>query len=256
MSSTLEPAPSGIQSVSRAAAILRVLSGPERRLGVAELGRLVGLPKGTVHGIVRTLTQEGLLEQDRESGKYQLGVALLPMGFRYLEANALRSASLIGAYGLAIRTGESVRVATLHDNRVLTVHHVCRPDDGLGVLDVGSLAPAHATALGKALLAQAQERLAQFPADSARRYTRATITDVARLRRELGAISKRGWACEIGELSSGVGSIAAPIVARGATQPAAIGIEGAIERLCKRDCPRPELIGAVVEAARTVAHSL
>ena len=46
--------PGRIQSIERAAAILRLLSGRTRRLAVAELAGELGLPKGTVYGILRT----------------------------------------------------------------------------------------------------------------------------------------------------------------------------------------------------------
>ena len=88
--------PGRIQSIERAAAILRLLSGRSRRLGVAELAGELGLPKGTVHGILRTLQFVGFVEQDRESGKYQLGAALLHMGSSYLDGNELRTARSTG----------------------------------------------------------------------------------------------------------------------------------------------------------------
>ena len=72
--------PATIQSIERAAAILRLLSGRNRRLGVVQLAGELELPKGTVHGILRTLAAVGFVEQDAESGKYQLGAALLHMG--------------------------------------------------------------------------------------------------------------------------------------------------------------------------------
>ena len=121
--------PGRIQSIERAAAILRLLSGRSRRLGVAELAGELGLPKGTVYGILRTLQAVGFVEQDRESGKYQLGPALLHMGSSYLDGNELRTRALNWADGLATRSGESVRIGTLHENQVLIVHHVFRPDD-------------------------------------------------------------------------------------------------------------------------------
>lgn len=245
-----------IQSVERAAAILRLLSGHKRRLGVAELGRELGLSKGTVHGILRTLHLKGFVEQDRDSGKYQLGPALLPMGFAYLESNRLRSAALSTAYLLAIKSGESARVGALYDGHVLIVHHVLRPNDGHQALDTGSLAPAHATALGKALLSQEPTLLGELAAEGLQRFTPATVTDVARLRRELSGISRRGWASEIGELSPGVASIAAPIAAGRHAQPAAIGIEAPIQRLCRGGSPRAEFVGAVSESARAVSREL
>ena len=113
----------------------------------------MGLPKGTVHGLLRTLQSVGFVEQDSESGKYQLGAALLHMGSSYLDGNELRTRALNWSDSLATRTREAVRIGTLHDEQVLVVHHVFRPDDTLQTLDVGTLLPAHATALGKVLLA-------------------------------------------------------------------------------------------------------
>ena len=80
-----------IQSVERAAAILRLLSGRSRQLGVVDLAGELGLAKGTVHGLLRTLQLVGYVEQDPNTGKYQLGAALLHMGSIYLDRNELRA---------------------------------------------------------------------------------------------------------------------------------------------------------------------
>src|ERR1700754_4018703 len=146
--------PGTIQSIERAAAILRLLSGRTRRLGVVDLAGELGLSKGTVHGLLRTLQHVGFVEQDAETGKYQLGAALLHMGSSYLDGNELRTRALNWSDALASRSHESVRIGTLHEGRVLIVHHVFRPDDSRQALEVGALLPAHATAIGKALLAE------------------------------------------------------------------------------------------------------
>ena len=106
-----------------------------------------------MHGILRTLAAVGFVEQDEETGKYQLGAALLHMGSQYLDGNELRTRALNWSDSLAARSGESVRIGTLHDTQVLVVHHVFRPDDSRQALEVGTLLPAHATAMGKVLLA-------------------------------------------------------------------------------------------------------
>jgi DNA-binding IclR family transcriptional regulator len=89
-----------------------------------------------------------LVEQDSDSRKYQLGAALLHMGSKYLNRNELRSRALNWADTLASKSGESVQIGALRRKQVLIVHHVFRPDDSRQALDVGSLVPAHATALG------------------------------------------------------------------------------------------------------------
>ena len=131
-----------IQSIERAAAILRALAGGSRRLGVSELSDHLGLAKGTVHGLLQTLKDEGFVEQDPESGKYQLGAALLQLGNIYLDVNELRGRSLAWADSLAVRTGEAVRVGSLHGDGVLIIHHVFRPDNSLQILEVGAQLPS------------------------------------------------------------------------------------------------------------------
>jgi len=248
--------PGRIQSIERAAAILRLLSGRSRRLGVAELAGELGLPKGTVHGILRTLQIVGFVEQDNDSGKYQLGAALLHMGSSYLDGNELRTRALNWADALATQSGESVRIGTLHENQVLIVHHVFRPDDSRQALEVGSLVPVHATALGKALLAHHRYLAAEVAAKALPSYTPGTVTDAYRLRRELDEVSERGWAGEVEELYQGVASIAAPIDDRRRVIVGAMGISGPVERMCEQRRPKAELVRYVIEGARAVSREL
>ena len=167
---------------------------------MVDLAGELGLSKGTVHGLLRTLQHVGFVEQDPDTGKYQLGAALLHMGSSYLDGNELRTRALNWSDSLAARTHEAVRIGTLHDLQVLVVHHVFRPDDSLQTLDVGSLLPAHATALGKVLLAHHPFALAEVTREGMQSFTDATICDPERLQRELGRVAERGWAAEIGEL--------------------------------------------------------
>jgi DNA-binding IclR family transcriptional regulator len=248
--------PGRIQSVERAAAILRLLSGRSRRLGVADLAGELGLPKGTVHGLLRTLQHVGFVEQDAETGKYQLGAALLHMGSSYLDGNELRTRALNWSDSLAARSGEAVRIGTLHELQVLIVHHVFRPDDSLQTLDVGSLLPAHATALGKVLLAYSPFALGEVSRQELRPFTDATICDPERLKRELTRVTERGWATEIGELYPGQVSIAAPITDRTGRNVGAMGIFGPPERLLAARQPRGELVAHVRDAARAVSREL
>ena len=248
--------PGHIQSIERAAAILRLLSGRSLRLGVGELACELSLPKGTVFGILKTLREVGFVEQDRDSGKYQLGPALLHMGSSYLDGNELRTRALNWADGLATRSGESVRIGTRHENQVLIVHHVFRPDDTRQALEVGSLLPAHATALGKVLLANHDYIAAMLAGHALASFTPATVTDIYRFRQELEAIGQRGWAADVGELFHGTASIAAPIEDRRRVTVGAMGITGPIERLCEGRQPRAEFVDYVLEAARAVSREL
>ncbi|MEU3528218.1 IclR family transcriptional regulator [Streptomyces sp. NPDC038707] len=246
-----------VQSIERAAAILRLLAGGPRRLGLGEVAASLGLAKGTAHGILRTLQHVDFVEQDTATGKYQLGAALLHLGTSYLDVNELRSRSLNWADALAARSGEAVRLGTPLEGRVLVVHHVFRPDDSFQTLDVGALLPLHASSLGKVLLAfgTATAEPAQEPGPEA--YTRHTLVDPERLGRALAAVREAGWAAEIQEMSMGEAGIAAPIRGHGGLVVGAIGLSGPVERICDgQGLPRPALISLVREAARAVSRDL
>ena len=247
--------PGPIQSIERAAAVLRLLAGGARRLGVGELASALDLPKGTVHGILRTLQHVGFVEQSEDTGKYQLGAALFHIGSSYLDANELRTRALNWSDSLASRSRESVRIGTLHEGNVLVVHHVFRPDNSRQVLEVGALLPAHASALGKVLLAN--DPYDELGHDPLPQFTDATVTDPEKLRRALEEIRKRGWAEEIEEMVEGEVSLAAPIRDRRGVTVGAIGISGPVERLCNGDRePSTELVSYVREAARSISRDL
>lgn len=235
--------------------VLRLLTG-QPRCGVAELAGELKLAKGTVYGILRTLQAVGFVEQDQESGKYQLGPALLHIGSRYLECNELRLRALSWSDRLAAQTGERVSIGAPHESLVLVVHHVFRSDDIPQILAVGSLMPAHATALGKALLAHRPDLANVVAGRDLASYTSATVTDPGRLNAQLEAIADRGWADDLGELVPGVASIAAPIEGRQRIVVGAIAVSGPIERICAHRSPRAELADQVMDSARAISREL
>ncbi|WET76250.1 IclR family transcriptional regulator [Amycolatopsis sp. QT-25] len=249
--------PERIQSVERAATILRLLASGSRQLGVVELAHAMNLPKGTVHGLLQTLQYVGFVEQIGAGGKYRLGPTLLHLGNVYLDVNELRSRALSWADSLATRSGESVRIGTVHENKVLVIHHVFRPDDSLQVLEVGTLLPLHASALGKTLLGF--DLRGNILADSIDLpgKTPATVIRRDELLQQINLIRAEGWAMDRDELVHGEASIAAPIHDERNLTVGAIAITGAIERVCDEDRqPRRDLVAAVRETARSISRSL
>lgn len=253
--------PGPVQSVERAAAVLRLLARGSGRLGLAEIAGSLDLAKGTAHGILRTLQGVGFVEQEAATGRYQLGAALLHLGTSYLDVNELRSRAINWADALAARSGAAVRIATALEQKALVVHHVFRPDDTLQTLDVGTLLPLHASALGKVLLAFDAD-LAAEAATSARTgqldaYTRRTLISPTPLARALGNIREQGWAPEVEESMPGEAGIAAPIRGRGGLVVGAIGVSGAVERTCdSKRTVLPTLVSMVRDAARAVSREL
>ena len=184
-----------VQSIERAAAILRLLAAGPRRLGLGEVAVSLGLAKGTTHGILRTLQHVDFVEQDAATGKYQLGAALLHLGTSYLDVNELRSHSINWADALAARSGEAVRLGTPLEGRVLVIHHVFRPDDTVQILEVGASIPWYACALGKAVVAHLdppdRDRLLAGPLEP---LTGSTVTGRDELAEQLRRAAEIGRA--------------------------------------------------------------
>src|SRR5256886_11491997 len=201
-----------IQSVDRAARILEALGSGPRRLGVSELADRLGLTRPTVHGLLQTLQAHGFVEQDRDSGKYQLGAGLLQLGNSYLDLNELRGRSLVHAERLATRADAAVRVGVMHGPSVIVVHHVFRPDATLQILEVGAQLPVHASALGKAILAFSPDAVVDdLTAEELPKLTGRTL-GARELRAEFPAIRERGVARERDEAVLGGASAARPTV--------------------------------------------
>jgi DNA-binding IclR family transcriptional regulator len=244
-----------IQSVDRAARILKVLASGPRRLGVSEIADRLDLTRPTVHAMLQTLQTHGFVEQDLDSDKYQLGAGLLQLGNSYLDLNELRSRSLLHAERLAIRADAAVRVGVMHGAQVVIVHHVFRPDATLQILEVGAELPLHASALGKAMLAFLPgEAIADLLTEPVPRLTSRTLTPRA-LRDELTDVREQGYARERDEAIIGESSIASPIFDYSGRPVGAIGVVGDTDRIIPRG-PAKQVAAAVTDAARGISREL
>jgi DNA-binding IclR family transcriptional regulator len=246
-----------VQSIERAAAILRLLAAAGDPLSLHEVARALGLAKGTAHGILGTLRLVGFVDQERATGRYRIGVGLLDLASQRIDPHDLRSTATNLADSLAARSGHAVRIGVLRAGQVLVVHHVFRPDNSPQTLDVGSSLPAHATALGKALLAFERAPAGHTPEQPGLEpYTRRTTTAPALLRAALAEIRSRGWADEVAEYLPHEAGVAAPIRARGGLLAGAVGINGPIDQVCDPLHPRPVLVTMVRETARAISSEL
>lgn len=244
-----------LSSVANAARLLKQFTRGETDLGVTELAHRLRLGKSTVHRLLTTLQEEQFIEQDRESGRYRLGLAVFELGGAASAPTDLHQAVLMPMASLRVRTGETVHVAVLDGREVVYVERLESPHTLRLFLEVGRRNEAHATATGKCLLAhlpEAQlERLLrgwQLPAK-----TDYTITDPARLRTELQQIRAQGYARNMHESEVGIVSIAAPIRQPTGHVIAALGVAGPATRL---EPMLGQVVHAVVEAAAATSHRI
>lgn len=248
--------PGSIQSIERAAAILRLLGSTDRPLGLGEIAAALDLARPTAHGIVRTLHDVGFVEQE-SSSRYVLGDALRELGRGGWDRHDLRALALNWADSLAGSTGLAVHLGVADAGAVRLVHHVFRPDGSPQRIRTGEEQPLHATALGKCLLAFAPVATPP-PRDLAlTRYTGRTCVAVAALEAHLAAARRRGWAGDTGEFEPGVGGAAAPLRTGGGLVAGVLGVVGPVEELYGIGGElRPLLAAQLLAAAREISASL
>jgi DNA-binding IclR family transcriptional regulator len=213
-----------IQSVDRAIRVLTALQGA-RRMSLSELSARLDLAPSTTHGIVRTLVEHGMVVQERGSSRYQLGPAVLQLGNVYLDTLELRSKAIPWAEDLARRTGMAVRTGVLLIDNVVIIQHEPRPDGSRQMPEVGIVIPAHASALGKAILAFVPEEADRMlGAGELRSMTGETLTSPDELRVQLDQIRGTGIAREQDEAVIGEGAVASPVFDSWGDAIGAIGV--------------------------------
>ena len=241
-----------IQSVDRAIRVLTALQGA-RRMTLSELAARLELPPSTVHGIVKTLVGHGMVVQEHGSSRYQLGPAVLRLGNVYLDTLELRSKAIPWAEDLARRTGLAVRTGVLLLEDVVIIHHEPRPDGSRQMPEVGIVIPAHASALGKAMLAfldDDADRVLSPP--RLRSMTGETVTSREELREQLAVVARTGVATEEDEAVIGECALAGAVFDATGAVAGAIGVV-----VPSASWPLdPAAQGAVREAARAISREL
>ncbi|MDN5765246.1 MAG: IclR family transcriptional regulator [Humibacillus sp.] len=244
-----------IQSVERAAAVLRVVGAAGRPVELAEIAQALDLPRTTTHGIVRTLREVGLLTQPNHSTAYALGRRLATLGRARLDPNDIRSLTTNYADALASHSRQAVFIGVPHVRGVAIIHHVFRPDDREQTMVIGAVVPFHATALGKATLAFAPS--AAGGGLSLERFTGRTVRTRGRLDVELSRVRAQGFALDVGEHDPDLAGIAAPLRTVGGLGVGAVGIVGTVGTMVGTDSqPRPDLVGHVRDAATAMSRAI
>ncbi len=246
-----------LDSVRNAARLLKQFSYREQELGVSELARRLGLGKSTAHRLVATLTAEHLLEQNRETGKYRLGLAIYDLGASISAHFALHEAALPSMAQLRNATGETVHLAVLDGREVVYIDRLDSPDSVRMFLEVGRRNWAHCTATGKVLLAHVpDDRLDRLLIGwELKEKTPSTITDHHLLREELMKVRRRGWAHNRYESEAGHLSVGAPVRNAMGDVVAAMSVAGPAERMDPAlDRITMELLEAAAAGSRRMGY--
>ena len=210
--------PYKLASLTRGLSVLALFTREQPTLSLSEIITSTGLSKSTAFRIAITLKDLGYLERSRENKRFSPGPKVLNLGFTALSSLELRRVARPITERLAHQVGYTVSLAILDGMDVVYIDLV-QPSAALGVnLDLGMRIPAHATSLGKAIMAflPQQELDCRLHGAQLERCTPYTIADHASLQSNLEIVRELGYSCNDEEWVLGLRSTGAPILnARG-----------------------------------------
>ena len=213
----------------RLSAIMECLARHDEPLGITAIARDIGLPKSTVSRLVNDLVEHRYLERGR--GGVRLGLRLFELGQKAGGPRELRQIARAQMADLRQATGRTVQMAVLEGSDVVYIEilrgeaRLSAPQRG----EEGGRLPAHATALGKALLAfSSAATVMEVLAAPLETFTPNTITDPSVLRRQLETIRETGVAYQFEESGPGLTAVASTILTPWKTAFAAISMSGRV----------------------------
>ena len=200
-----------IRAVRHLSDILRCISKSPTPIGVNELARRVGLDKSSVSRLLDSLEEERLVQRGHD-GRVRLGMGLLAISAPLMRDLGLSTRVRPSLEVLAKRTGETVNLSVWSGSEAVSIVQALGSNAITHFAAPGRTNPAHCSASGKVLLAfEPQDIVDRLLAAPLQRYTEHTVTDPDALREQLRKIRTLGYAVNVGELSSDVCAVSAPV---------------------------------------------
>jgi DNA-binding IclR family transcriptional regulator len=215
--------------------VLRILEALDRSpegLHLREIAQSTGINKSTAYRFLAHLEKEQYLFRDNE-GAYIVGPKLARLGAGHPYHETLRKVSRPMIHQLWRATEETVNLGTLDGQDVLYLEVKESTHPFRMASQVGMHRPLTCTALGKVILAnlaeeQREELLASMKLP---RFTSHSMSNLARLRKELEKIQVLGHAIDDQEIELGARCVAAPIFDASGQITAALSISGPTARV-------------------------
>jgi len=219
--------------------ILEAVGTQTETMTAAEVGRMIGLPKQTVHRLCNTLVDEGFLVRTRDGGLTP-GRRTRLMASGTLHASSSHIARHQILKQLAEEVGETVNFVVPEDAGMSYKDRVETDWPFRIQLPVGTHVPFHCTASGKTFLSSRRksERQQLVHALELTASTGNTLATPDALLTELNKIARRGYAIDNEEFIEGMVAIAVPVRDTQGRYLASIGVHGPVQRFSVKDADK------------------
>lgn len=244
-----------LNTVEKIGRVLDLFTREHPEWGVSEVATELGAPRSSVHALMSSLVDIGVLRW-RLGGRYRVGWRVLELADVHLAATDVRAVARPVLERLVLEHGETCHLAVAEQRHVMYIDRYM----GTHNITVQGVAPGtrlepHCTGVGKALMAfidraEMDDYLATVPR---KRYTAATITDAEAMKKELAKIRETGVAFDLGEAVDDVRCVAAPIRDELGEMIAAISLSSPVSRFEKH---RERYTRSVRQAASDISRLL
>lgn len=209
-----------VRAVERTLELLNQFSVDRPALGVSELARMTGMYKGTVYRLMLTLQQSGFVQQDPETQRYRLGLALFQLGSIVQADMDVRRIALPHMRILAQQCQETVNLNVVSGLNRVCVECVETSRTVRFFIQAGYTGPLTRAASGKVLLA--------YLPHGQREAVIMSLTPDERisLQADLETIRRQGYGISLGERIAEAASISAPVLDHTGTTAASLTISG------------------------------
>ena len=235
-----------VQSLARGLSVIRAFDADHPALTLTEVAQRTALTRATSRRFLHTLVELGYVRSDGKT--FVLTPSVLHLGYAYLSALSLPQLAQPHLQGLSDHLGESTSAAVLDGGDISYVARVAtRRIMSVGIT-VGTRFPAHATAMGRVLLAglPAAELDQYFAVHTITPMTPKAVGTEPELRTLLAGVRGQGWCLLDEELELGLMSVAAPV--RDAAGHVVAAVNVSLQAQSVRARPDPEgYLGTVRE---------
>lgn len=216
-----------VSMIGRVDTVLSVFKASDRSLGISEIARRTGLAKSTTARIVHDLADHKFLERNGEA--FELGLRLFELGELATKPKDLKRLALAHMADLRSATGQTIHLAVLEEVEVVYIEILRSRSAPPLPSRVGGRMPAHATGVGKALLAFSDEdHIARRVNAGLAPIGPGTICDEEQFRAQLDRIRATGISYEQEESGAGVCCAAAPVLTADGEAIAAISVSARV----------------------------
>lgn len=240
-----------ISSVQKAAKILKCFTFNKPDLGVTEISQGLGLHKATVHKILKTLEQEGLVEKNEQLKKYRLGARIFQLGSIVHDQLDLTKCALSVMKKLSREVEETVALYILMGQKRVCIEKIEANHLVKRHVRIGEALPLYCGSSSKLLLAFNPDREKILPSLKLRRHAPNTITDLDKLKLCLQEVREKGYSVSFEERVKDSAGVSAPIRDSLGDVVAALTILGPIIRLTPEKIT--SYIPLLVEAANEIS---